>query len=269
MNINKTNYITIVNIIIFCILFIVFVYYLWHFQIKEGLENQGNAKETHIKREDGKVVKRKKNKTVERFKESINWDPLNVGGKVKKAGDDMKQGIEQVGRDAKDGLNKIKETFDKVRETFDKMKEGFNMIGDFFKKIGNVFKEVGNFFSRVFNNIKLSFEYLKDIFEWIGSYLTCGVKFITNLNKCFGWYSLDTVGQILYSPIKFISWLFSLEYIENMLWEYIELLDCWVKKITGYHLVHYSDEINSKCYACCPKPFPRFPDLDWGFNVNF
>jgi hypothetical protein len=142
----------------------------------------------------------------------------------------------------------------------------FKMIGRVFDWIGEFFRYLFNFIVRIFDNIAQAFQYIPTVFKWLGSYLTGAIRFVKNLNKCFGWYSLDALGQALYSPIKFLFWLFSLQYIENMLWGYAESLDCMVKKYTGYHLIHYSDEIQDRCYSWCPDDFPPFPPLDWSFK---
>ena len=51
-----------------------------------------------------------------------------------------------------------------------------------------------------------------------------------------------------------------------MIWKYTEDIDCIVKKYSGYHLIHYSDSIQDRCYSFCPEEFPKFPNLDWKFN---
>jgi hypothetical protein len=222
---------------------------MYNSPIQEGLE-------TRIKREDGKIVKRRKKS--KQIREGLR-DP--IGDAIKKSIDNTKKTFEQAGKS-------LKKSF----EIFDEVIKGFKRIGNFFKSIGDIFSYIPRLFSylaayikRVFENITQAFLYIPAVFTWLGSYINCGMKFITNLNKCFGWYSLDALGNILYSPFRFLFWLFSLEYIENMLWGYVENLDCMVKKYTDYHLIHYSDSIQDRCYSCCPDEFPQFPRLDWGF----
>jgi hypothetical protein len=252
MNINITSYIIPIIIIIICILVGFSLYAIYTEPVKEGLE-------TRIMREDGKLVKRRKNKII---REGINLDPLNVGGKIRESIENTKRALERAG----ENLKKSFQIFDEVGKGFKRMIGFFKMIGKVFEWIGVFFRYLFKFIVRVFDNLRKVFEYVPAIFKWIGSYLEGGIRYLSNLNKCFGWYSLDAVGHILYAPIKFLFWLFSLQYIENMLWGYAETFDCMVKKYTGYHLIHYSDEIQNRCYSFCPDPFPRFPDLDWTFN---
>lgn len=249
MNSKIKPYIIPIIIIIICILvgFSQYSFYAQSFQ--EGLE-------TRIMREDGKLVKRRKKKII---REGLK-DP--VGDAIRKSIENTKRTFERAG----ENLKKTFQIFDEMGKGFKRMIGFFKMIGRVFEWIGYLFKYLFNFIVRVFDNLGKVFKYIPAIFKWIGSYLEGGIRYLSNLNKCFGWYSLDAVGHILYAPIKFLFWLFSLQYIENMLWGYAESIDCMVKKYTGYNLIHYSNEIQDRCYSFCPDPFPRFPDLDWSFN---
>jgi len=248
MNSKIKSYIIPIIIIIICILVGFSVYKIFFQTVQEGLE-------IRIKREDGKLVKRRKKPILEGID-----DP--VGDAIRESIERTKAVFERAGEN-------LKKTF----EIFDEVTKGFKRIGKFFVSIGQVFTYIPKLFKylawyigKVFDNITKAFKYIPSVFQWLGSYLTGGVRFITNLNKCFGWYSLDIFGQILYSPVKFLFWLFSLQNIENMLWDYAESIDCMVKKYTGYHLIHYSDSIQDRCYSFCPDEFPLFPNLDWTFN---
>ena len=241
--------------IIVLIISILIVVQLYIYPIKEGLE-------TRIIREDGKVIKRKKRKTQRKIREGIDWDPLRVGEKTK-----------QLGNKAKSDFDQLTATFNKVTDTFNEVTNGFNRMFDFFKKIGNIFNFIPTFFKylasfivRVFNNISTAFNYIPRVFLWLGSYLNGAMKFVINFPKCFKWYSLETLGHILYAPLKFLFWLFSLQSTEDMLWGIAEDFDCTVKKYTGYNLIHYSNDIQQQCYTFCPEDFPKFPNLDWSFN---
>ena len=223
MNIKIKPHSILLIISIICILVGFSIYKSYFQQVQEGLE-------TRIKREDGKLVKRRKKKPVQ---EGL-FNPF-------------------------DGINEL-------INGFKRMINFFKTIGRLFEWIGKLFRYLFSFIRRIFDNFAEAFKYIPRVFLWLGSYLTGGLRFITNLNKCFGWYFLDVLGQTLYSPIKFLFWLFSLQYIDTMLWDYAESIDCVVKKYTGYHLIHYSDTIQGRCYSFCPDEFPRFPNLDWRFD---
>jgi hypothetical protein len=252
MNINITSYIIPIIIIIICILVGFSLYAIYTEPVKEGLE-------TRIMREDGKLVKRRKKKPI---LEGINMDPLNVGGQIRESIENTKNAFKKAGQALEQGFK----IFDEMAKGFKRMIAFFKMIGRVFVWIGEFFRYLFEFIVRIFKNIGEAFLYIPKVFIWLGSYLTGAVRFIKNLNKCFGWYSLDVLGQILYSPYKFLFWLFSLQYIEKMLWGYAESIDCMFHKYTKYHLIHYSDSIQDRCYSWCPDEFPRFPPLDWRFN---
>ena len=95
------------------------------------------------------------------------------------------------------------------------------------------------------------------IFKSLFSYLECGFDMVVNLPRCWYYYALDLVGQLIYLPIRFVVWLFSLEEIENAIWDYVDEADDMVKEATGYTLIHYSDSIIKKCYSCKIKPMPK------------
>lgn len=249
MNSKIMSYIIPIIIILICVLLGFSLFAMYSEPVKEGLE-------TRILREDGKLVKRRKKKVI---REGLK-DP--IGDAIKESIRRTRDTFERAG----ESLKKSFQIFDEVGKGFKRMIGFFKMIGKVFEWIGEFFRYLFNFIVRVFNNIGEAFKYIPRVFTWLGSYLTGGIRFITNLNKCFGWYGLDIIGQILYAPYKFLFWLFSLEYIEKMLWGYAESIDCMVRKYTGFHLIHYSDAIQDRCYSFCPDEFPRFPDLDWGFN---
>jgi hypothetical protein len=111
MNIKITSYIYLTIIIIIFTLVGFLTYDVYFQPVQEGLE-------TRIKREDGKLVKRRKKKSIHR--EKINtreglWDP-----------------------------------FEKIRDFFEKIKEKFEDLGRFFKKMGKFLKSIGDAFLYVF-----------------------------------------------------------------------------------------------------------------------
>jgi hypothetical protein len=253
MNSKITSYIYPIIIIIIFTLIGFLIYNIYFQPVQEGLE-------TRIRREDGKLVKRRKKKST---KESFGLSDIgDFFDQIKDAFDKIPEMFKKLG----ENLKKTFEIFNVVKDIFNKITNFFRTIGDVFNYIPNLFRYLGSFIKRILDNIVEAFLYIPRVFVWLGSYITGGLRFITNLNKCFGWYSLDVFGQILYSPIKFLVWLFKLESIENMLWEYAENIDCAVKKATGYHLIHFSDSIQDRCYSFCPDEFPEFPRLNWRFD---
>lgn len=239
MNIKIKSYIIPIIIIIICVLLGFSIYKVYFQSVQEGLENR--TKKEGFERADGKKVKRRKKQFILPENKVIReglWNPLNAI------------------------MGPIKE----IINGFKRMIGFFKLIGRLFGYIGDLFKYLFRFITRIFTNIGKAFQYIPQVFLWLGSYITGAMKFILNLNKCFGWYSLDVFGQIAYAPLKFLFWLFSLQELDKMLWEFAESLDCMVKRSTGYHLIHYPDTIQDRCYSFCPDDFPPFPNLDWSFN---
>jgi hypothetical protein len=222
MNIKIKSHIVPITIIITCILVGFSIFKLYLQPVKEGLEDL-------IKREDGKLVKRRKKIVIE-----------GLSGPFSFLGD--------------------------IAKIFKKIGKAFSTIGQIFGYVPKLFTYLSKYIGKVCNNLTQAFQYIPRVFIWLGSYITGGLRFITNLNKCFGWYFLDTLGKTIYLPIKFLFWLFSLTSIEDMVWDFAESFDCIAKKYTGYHLIHYSDSIQDRCYSFCPDEFPKFPKLDWKFN---
>jgi hypothetical protein len=152
----------------------------------------------------------------------------------------------------------------KVDKTTSKVyRENFN--------IGNAFKSLGDKISKsVIGPIKSwgdktikepftkAFKKFMQFFQAIRSYIMCGVDRIKSLPGCMQWYLLEVFGKILYTPIKFMVWIGKLQKIEREMWRNIENIDRTFYKFTGFHLIHYSDEIIKNCYKCRNLvPFPK------------
>ena len=153
-----------------------------------------------------------------------------------------------------------------LKDPLEGIKKTIKKIENIFKFIPNFFKYLFNYFISIQNNIKKVFIYVGDVFKWLGLYLAAGMKFIVNFPDCFKWYSLEIVGNILYTPIKCVVWLFEMKNTEKNIWKNLEKMDCTVKKFIGFNIIHYSPSIQMKCYTFCPPDFPRFPKMDWRFN---
>ena len=245
-----------------------------------------------ILRKDGKLVKRKPKRNIESFQEGDVFSDIADGfkdikkffndivPKLRDIPDKMNQFggmLSNIGNQISGLWNGIMKEFNNIKGAINgiinKITEGFSQIINIFKKIGVSFSKyalgIGEFFARVFNNIARSFLYIPSIFLWIFSYIKCGIKFILNIPKCYQWYGLETIGHILYSPFMFSFWYFEATGWEKFMWKNIEELDCMFHTYTGYHIIHYTDDIRDKCYTCCTEDFPTFPKMDWSWKVKF
>lgn len=82
------------------------------------------------------------------------------------------------------------------------------------------------------------------IFNWIKQ----GISFLIFFPQCFLWYSIHMFGYVLYAPIAFFVWVFSLQSIEKMVFKTIEFVDKQVYQVTGVHIFQFSDNIQARCY---------------------
>jgi len=253
--------------------------------------NINDSSSIPILRSDGKLVRRRKKKiNIESFQEGDFFS--DVENFFKKVDEVFKQILNQfdvlgnmirsipgavlapidgwfrsLGKDIEDTFNglwyNISNTFTKL---FEDLESYFGVFTRFMSGFGLAIKE---YFDRVFNNIYIFILYTPKIFLWLFSYMKCGIKFVLNFPNCYGWYFLETVGKFLYIPIMFMFWYFDLEDLEDKIWGYIEDFDCMFHKFSGYHLIHYSDDITKRCYTCCTDDFPVLPDMDFSWKYDF
>jgi hypothetical protein len=168
-------------------------------------------------------------------------------------------------------FNKIGDAFSKIGELFDVVKRGFTEATGFFKKIGNFFKDISSGLNKISNGFREVFEgvpkglkygfndmgvFLAYIFEYITLYVSCGVKFIGNFQKCVFFYAMDIIGQLVYLPIRialFIIWCAGLRSVysyEKTIWDYIDDADMAVFGMSGYHFMHWPKDVRENCYNC-------------------
>jgi hypothetical protein len=227
----------------FCLIFIIIGFSVWKQTVvdkKEGLENMDidPTDEDVIVRNNYKVKRRKKSAKVtekmsKRYREGINWDPANLGGKLKKAGKTIKDGVEGAVNKVKDGLTK-----------------GFKEMTGFFK---NIIKKITDFVKAI-----------KQFFEWLGAGVKCGVQKIKSLRECMIWYLIEIIGKIFYLPF-FLLFLFIRAMtdvnIESIIWNVIGIVDTYINSLVGFHVIYFPQYIIEKCYVCRIRNFPDFSNM--------
>lgn len=237
----------------------------------------------------------------EKIREGINWDPLNVGGKMKKAGDKMKSEFEKPFNDFKDRVTGTFTRFgnDVVKGTgdiFGKITQIFNQIGDIFGKIasfGKRFKDFGeglrDIFSGIGNEVKYSFIGVARGFENIGlliaytgsfvfSYVMCGVKFLSNLPNCIMYYIVDAFFRILYLPIRITLWVLytflniNLYPTEKQLWDFAGWVDSKIYTVAGFNVLRWPKNVRDQCYNCkrlkTSVLIRKSKDIDYDFKYG-
>ena len=93
------------------------------------------------------------------------------------------------------------------------------------------------------------------IFMFIQSWLMCFFQNLSNMQTCIIYYLIETIGQVLYLPVRITLWFLSLIKIdlysmETMLWDGVELMDKIILGFVGFHVAHYPKNIRDKCYNC-------------------
>ena len=148
-----------------------------------------------------------------------------------------------------DFFNKIPAFFDEVKNRFKKIKGGFD---DIFGGIGDEFNGLGAGLELGVSDISKLLEF---VFIFVGSYLSCGVYFLTNLKSCFFYYLFEYFGQLLYLPVRILVWFLlifkiKLQPIIDKIWAGLEKVDQFVYKYGKLHIIHYSHNVRQKCYVC-------------------
>jgi len=181
---------------------------------------------------------------------------------AKKGGDPISKGFKRIGKTLKKSIG---QPIDKGFKTFGKLidknvgkpiKGGFKSMIKGFKSIGGIFKIVIRGFIRVAL-------FVWKIFIWVAMWVMCAFNKILQLPQCFLWYFLEFLGFVFYLPFRILFAIIDLivpgfNKIIYEGWCFLYRLDSSVYSTTGYHFMHYPDEIINKCYKCGVGQFPKF-----------
>jgi hypothetical protein len=115
--------------------------------------------------------------------------------------------------------------------------------------IGKVFNYVG----------KMVTCYIPGVFLWSKDHLICGVQKIGSFFDCFIYYAAEIFGKVIYFPVMLIFYFSNSTDLEKSIWDTIENLDQKIYKASGFHICHYSDSIQTKCYKCNVRKLVRAP----------
>lgn len=159
-------------------------------------------------------------------------------------------------------------------------KEGFlKKMGNPLKEVTSVLKKIGSGFTIVEKIFKwlfsLLFQWLPLFVLWILQYVLCAFEKILNIPNCFLWYSLEIAGKIIYLPFRITFFIldllfvmfrinFKIQKIVDNAWWFLDDISHYAYEMTGYHIVHYNEDVINKCYKCKIGNFPivpKFPNL--------
>ena len=171
--------------------------------------------------------------------------------------DPTKNGIADGMNRVKDGFEEMADFFKKIGRQFEVLPKRFKLIqqgfDDIFKGFGYMFEDMATGIGKGMLDIFLLTEFA---FVWFFTHIMCGVTLATRLNKCFFYYALDCMGQILYLPFRLAFWVISMFMgnqiyrTEKAMWDNIELLDGYFYNYLQFHIMHYPKNIRDWCYNC-------------------
>lgn len=86
----------------------------------------------------------------------------------------------------------------------------------------------------------------------------CGMKMMRNFTSCAIYYLLEIIGNILYLIPMLIflvlDWISQDgkvgSWIENKLWNRLEVIDRFTIDNLGFHIIHFPKSVRDKCYNC-------------------
>lgn len=128
--------------------------------------------------------------------------------------------------------------------------------------------------------IKCAILWLPLFVIWGLQFVICAFTKFLNIPNCFLWYGLDIAGKLLYTPFfwtfqlldYFFAYMklgFSILYIVNRMWWFLDDISHLFYDNGGFHFMHYSDEVIKRCYACKIGKFPALPKFPMKSVTSF
>ena len=82
-------------------------------------------------------------------------------------------------------------------------------------------------------------------------YFKCGINKIINLPKCIIFYIFDIIiGTFFIFWSLLASMIPGLKDLGKIIWKSLQMLDKYIYKFTGIHIIRYSRSILKRCYLC-------------------
>lgn len=153
---------------------------------------------------------------------------------------------------------------DSIKAVSDKMAQVKTAMYQSLDTIRNIYQENKTTLYRIWQigfvlTVLALFGFLKKVFLWAIDTVACLIKRFQNFKSCFFWYLLEIIGQILYLPIRLIVWMGGKTFskYEKKFWKFVYDVDCKIYDIGGFHVFHFPESVQQKCYDCRFKPFPN------------
>jgi hypothetical protein len=160
----------------------------------------------------------------------------------------------------------------------EKIKEGMaagGLIIMFLKLVMCFFQFIIMIFYILFWLLQLQFLWFYPQFlPWFLKYIVCAIGKFTSIPNCFLWYVMEIAGKIIYLPFRLTfaildmileSFGFNIkiqDMVDQMWWFLDDIDHMMYDSGSGFHIVHYPDEIIDICYSCDIGDFPSFPPFD-------
>jgi hypothetical protein len=157
------------------------------------------------------------------------------------------------------------------------IKEGMN-FGRIISKVFKLIIAVFAFFMMIADTVKwlleIIFTWVPFLIIWILEYILCAFQMLMNIPNCSLWYGLSIAGKILYLPFRltfygldilfaYVKIPFSIQNMVNQIWWFLDDIDHLLyDNGSGFHIIHYPDDINKRCFSCKIsklKKIPKFP----------
>lgn len=167
----------------------------------------------------------------------------------------------EISRKTTDIKTQVRDSMNTVRQ---KMAEVRSAVADKVKYAHALYESKKSTLYRIWQigfvlTVLALFGFLKKVFLWAIDTVACLIKRFQNFKSCFFWYLLEIIGQILYLPIRLIVWMGgkSFRKYEKKFWKIVYDVDCKIYDIGGFHVFHFPESVQQKCYDCRFKPFPN------------
>ena len=121
--------------------------------------------------------------------------------------------------------------------------------------------------------IKCAVMWLPFFVIWLLQFIICAFQKLLNIPNCFLWYAMEIAGKMFYLPFRLTFYVldlifssmgvkFSIQGMVDKIWWFTDDIDhAMYDAGSGFHIVHYPDDVIKRCYTCDIGKFPSIPDF--------
>lgn len=116
---------------------------------------------------------------------------------------------------------------------------------------------------------------------WLIQFIICAFQKLLNIPNCFLWYGMEIAGKMFYLPFRITFYVldlifssmgvgFSIQGMVDKMWWFTDDIDhAMYDAGSGFHIVHYPDDVIKRCYSCDIGKFPTLPKFPMGSVTAF